>query len=168
MSPTDLLAPIEDRLRMRLGAVEVEDLGTPRRRDFLRFAVAAGDATYLELAATLREGDLAPAPVLYLPGTLHWAEGPAEAELRPDGLSHRDAPGVEVEAVNVMHGGQDITFHGRAHEGTRVEARRRLRAVERKAGRTGDFLVVTTTTEFVADGETSLAVVDDTILVVPR
>ena len=106
--------------------------------------------------------------MLYLPGTLHWAEGPAESELRPDGLSYRDAPGVEDEAVNVMHGGQDIRFFDRSREGMRVQARRHLRAVDRKAGRSGDFLVVTTTTEFVADGAAPLALVDDTVLVMPR
>jgi hypothetical protein len=168
MSASDVLAPIERRLRLRVGAEDVEDLGTLHRRDFLRFALAAGDTTYLELVAALPEGELVPAPVLYLPGTLHWAEGPAESELRPDGLSDRDAPGVEDEAVNVMHGGQDIRFLDRSGEGMRVEARRHLRAVDRKAGRSGDFLVVTTTTEFVADGVARLALGDDVILVVPR
>ena len=45
-----------------------------------------------------------------------------------------------------MHGGQAITFRRAAVEGTRVRARRQLRSVERKMGRSATFLVVVTTT----------------------
>ena len=165
----DPLDAIEHRLHSRLGAITTEDLGVLRRHDFLRFAVATADVDYLDLVDGLPHGAPAPAPSLYLPGILHWTPGPAEADLRPDGLTERDAPGVDREAVNVMHGGQAITFGRLAHEDTRVCARRQLRSVERKVGRSAAFLVVVTTTEFFAgEDDAPLLSVDDTILVVPR
>ena len=68
-----------------------------------------------------------------------------------------------------MHGGQAITFGRAAREATSVRARRQLRSVERKVGRSTAFLVVVTTTEFFSDEDDApLLSVDDTILVVPR
>jgi N-terminal half of MaoC dehydratase len=164
----DPLAPIEARLRGRIGEATTEHLGVLRRHDFLRFAVATGDTDYLERMHALPPGASAPAPALYVSGVLHWTPGPVEVELRPDGLTARDAPGVEGEAVNVMHGGQAITFHRQVCEGAAVRARRQLRRAERKAGRSAEFLLVVTTTQYHDGDDALLVTVDDTILVVPR
>ena len=165
---SDPLASVEERLRSRVGEETTEELGILRRHDFLRFAVAVGDADYLEMVSRLAPGERAPAPALFLPGTLHWTPGPVEDDLRPDGLAARDAPGVGDEAVNVMHGGQAMTFHHAAYEGTRVRARRQVRRAERKTGRSARFLLVVTTTRYHDGDDVLLVTVDDTILVVPR
>ena len=83
----DPLDAVEQRLHGRLGDITSEDLGVLRRQDFLRFAVATADVDYVGLVDGLPHDAPAPAPPLYLPGILHWAPGPAEAELRPDGLT---------------------------------------------------------------------------------
>jgi hypothetical protein len=164
----DPLASVEVRLRRRIGKEQIEHLGILRRDDFLRFAVATSDSHYLDLVDRLSPGAAAPAPPLFLPGILHWTPGPLEADLRPDGLTERDAPGVGEEAVNVMHGGQAITFDRTAYEGTDVRAKRRLRSVERKVGRSAAFLLIVTTTDFLDRDDLRFVTVDDTILVVPR
>jgi N-terminal half of MaoC dehydratase len=165
----DPLAKVEERLRNQVGDITTERLGVLRRHDFLRFAVASADADYLELIDGLPPGAPAPAPTLYVPGILHWTPGPVEAELRSDGLTERDAPGVGEELVNVMHGGQVIAFHRPVCEGADLHARRMLRSVERKVGRASTFLLVIATTEFAAgDDDSPLITVDDSILVVPR
>jgi hypothetical protein len=164
----DPLAPVEARLRSRIGDTTTEHVGVLRRHDFLRFAVATGDTDYVERIHGLPPGAPAPAPALYLPGVLHWTPGPLEVELRPDGLTARDAPGVEGEAVNVMHGGQAITFHRQVWEGAAVRARRQLRRADRKTGRSSEFLLVVTTTQYQDGDDALLTTVDDTILVVPR
>ena len=165
---SDPLAPIEARLQHRLGEETTEPVGILQRHDFLRFAVATGDSDYLTMVDGLPPDEPAPAPMLYLPGTLHWTPGPREADLRPDGLTGRDAPGVIDEAVNVLHGGQAIVLVRPALEGMKVRARRQLRRAERKAGRSGDFLLIQTTTRYDDDREQLLVTVDDTILVVVR
>jgi hypothetical protein len=145
-----------------------EDLGRLERPAFLRFAVATGDDPYLERAARWPADRPLVAPLLYLPGILHWTPGPLEAELHPDGLAPRDAPGVEPDdPVTVMHGGQSIGFAGPVLEGMRVAADRGAPSVRRVRGRSTDFLLVVTETRFVADG-TPLLALEDTILVVPR
>ena len=159
---------VEQRLRTAVGAPSMEDLGVLNRRDFLRYALAAGDDDYVATTEQLPLGARAAAPVMFLPGILHWTAGPHERELRADGLAARDAPGVTDEDVNVMHGGQRIEFHQRAVEGMRVVARRELRSVDRKHGRGGDFLVVVNHTQFLDETKTPLASVDDTILVIAR
>jgi hypothetical protein len=169
---TDVLAAITARLRPLVGVTTTEHVGVLQRRDFLRFARAAGDEAYLARAAAggadvCDAGDACAAPVLYLPGILHWSP-PDESELRPDGLARRDAPGVEDEAVNVMHGGQTIEVHEPAREGMHVTVERTLRRAERKEGRVAPFLVVVTESRFVDEGARLLSVVADTILVVPR
>jgi len=158
---------IEERLRSVLNAASTEDLGVLQRRDFLRYALAAGDDVYVTEAERASENERLRSPVMFLPGILHWTVGPHERELRADGLAARDAPGVTDEAVNVMHGGQRIEFHRRATEGDRVTAHRMLVRVDRKRGRNGDFLVTVTTTRFVRESD-ELATVDDTILILER
>jgi hypothetical protein len=164
------LDDVELRLASRVGNTEHEDLGVLTRRDFLRFATATNDQRYLEMVRAEPFDRAVPAPLLYLAGILHWASGPSGAELRADGLARRDAPGVtepEDEHLNVMHGGQSIAFHARAYEGMEVRASRLLLSAQRKHGRDRNFLLVTTSTAFVASG-TRLADVDDTILVLAR
>jgi hypothetical protein len=159
---------IERRLAAALGNTTTEALGVLQRREFLRYAAAAGDDAYVAATESIPSSEAALAPVMFLPGILHWTSGPHEHDLRGDGLAPRDAPGVEGENVNIMHGGQKIAFHRRAVEGMRVSAHRTTHTAQRKHGRAGDFLVVVTTTEFVDDTGDALATVDDTILVPPR
>ena len=159
---------VEQRLLAAVGSSSTEELGVLNRRDFLRYALAAADDDYVATTEHVPLDERAAAPVMFLPGILHWTAGPHERELRADGLAARDAPGVTDEDVNVMHGGQRIEFHQRAIEGMRVVARRELRTVDRKQGRGGDFLVVVNHTRFLDEAETLLATVDDTILVLGR
>jgi hypothetical protein len=165
---SDPLARVEAQLRLRLGEETAEHVGILRRHDFLRFAVATGDDDYLAMVESLAPGVVASAPLLYLPGTLHWTPGPRGDDLRPDGLTDRDVPGVTDEPVNVLHGGQEMRFLRPAVEGMDVHAQRHLRRVARKAGRSGEFLVVLTTTRYHEHDGQLLVTVDDTILVVPR
>ena len=167
---TDVLASIEARLREVVGTETSEDLGVLQRRDFLRFADAAGDEEYVaHLAAVDPAGPAEPlrAPTLYLPGILHWAPL-VESELRRTGSRHPTRPACMGRPVNVMHGGQAVEFHVAAREGMHVRVGRVVRRAERKAGRTSPFLVVVTESRFVGDGATLLTVVADTILIVPR
>ena len=92
-----------------------------------------------------------------------------EADLRPDGLTARDAPGVDGEAVNVMHGGQAMTFHARGlrgHPRARPASAPPRRAQDGTLGslpaRRDDHALPAMATTC------SLLTVDDTILVVPR
>jgi hypothetical protein len=159
---------IEQRLAGRLGVTTTEHLGVLHRRDFLRYALAAGDEVYVAATEALPADERALAPVMFLAGILHWTAGPHECELRADGLAARDAPGVGEEPVHIMHGGQAMTLHRRAVEGMDVTAHRRMHTADRKRGRADDFLVVVTTTTFVDESGETLAAVDDTILVLPR
>lgn len=96
---------------------------------------------------------------------MSWEDGPAEQELRPDGLAVRESPCTQGLPVRQVHGGQSVRLLRAPLAGTRVTASRAVTSAERKRGRSRAFVLLGLSTRFTsADGE-ELTTVDETIVV---
>lgn len=154
------------RARGLIGRWEDEDCGTVTVKDFCRYAAALNDVDYIRRArAREAEGAAVEAPALFLAATMSWEDGPAEQELRPDGLAVRESPCTQGLPVRQVHGGQSVRLLRAPLAGTRVTASRAVTSAERKRGRSGAFVLLGLSTRFTsADGE-ELTTVDETIVV---
>jgi hypothetical protein len=154
------------RARGLVGAWESEDCGVLAVKDFCRYAAALNDVGYLRLArAQEAAGEPVVAPALFLAGTMSWQDGPAEDELRPDGLAARESPCTQGLPVRLVHGGQTVTLRRAPVAGTRVTAARAVTSADRRQGRGGDFVLLGVTTRFTAPDGAELMAMDETIVV---
>ncbi|GAA2446293.1 hypothetical protein GCM10010191_74100 [Actinomadura vinacea] len=161
----DVLGEVLARARDLADRWEEEDCGVVTVKDFCRYAAALNDTAYIGRArADEAAGRPVSAPPLFLAGTFSWEDGPAEDELRPDGLTARESPCTQGLPVRQVHGGESVRIGRPLVAGTRVRAARAVRSATRKAGRSGDFVVLAVTTRFTGDGA-ELASVDETIIV---
>ncbi|MEV2211697.1 MaoC family dehydratase N-terminal domain-containing protein [Streptomyces sp. NPDC050997] len=154
------------RARGLIGRWEDEDCGTLTVKDFCRYAAAVDDVDYIRRArARESAGAAVEAPALFLAATMSWEDGPAEAELRPDGLAARESPCTQGLPVRQVHGGQAVRLSRAPLAGTRVTASRGVTSVERKHGRSGDFVLLGLATRFTSADGIELTAVDETIVV---
>jgi len=160
------LDDVLSRARGLMGRWEDEDCGTVTVKEFCRYAAAVDDIDYLRRArAREAAGEPVEAPPLFLAATMSWEDGPAEEELRPDGLAARESPCTQGLPVRLVHGGQSVRLTRAPLAGTRVTASRALVSAERKHGRSGDFVLLGLSTRFISPGGTELTAVDETIVV---
>ncbi|MFI0355730.1 MaoC family dehydratase N-terminal domain-containing protein [Actinomadura sp. 9N407] len=162
----DVLDEVLSRARDLAGRWEAADCGVVTVKDFCRYAAALNDAAYIGRArADESAGRPVTAPSMFLAGTLSWEDGPVEDELRPDGLAARESPCTQGLPVRQVHGGESVRVGTPLVAGTRVLAERAVRSATRKAGRSGDFVVLAVTTRFTGGDGTELVSVDETIIV---
>ncbi|MEU5341777.1 MaoC family dehydratase N-terminal domain-containing protein [Streptomyces sp. NPDC020766] len=161
-----MLDDVLSRARGLIGRWEDEDCGTVTVKEFCRYAAAVDDVGYLRRARALEAaGEPVEAPPLFLAATMSWEDGPAEDELRPDGLAVRESPCTQGLPVRQVHGGQSVRLTRAPLAGTRVTASRAVTSAERKHGRSGDFVLLGLTTRFTSTDGTELTAVDETIIV---
>jgi hypothetical protein len=145
---------------------ESEDCGTPTVKDFCRYAAAVGDVDYIRRArAREAAGEPVIAPALFLASILSWEDGPAENELRPDGLAVRESPCTQGLPVRQVHGGQTVRLVRPPVAGALVGATRAIVSANHRQGRTGAFVLLGVTTRFTSEEGEDLMVVDETIVV---
>jgi len=160
------LDDVLSRARNLMGRWEDEDCGTVTVKEFCRYAAAVDDVDYLRRArAREAAGEPVEAPPLFLAATMSWEDGPAEEELRPDGLAARESPCTQGLPVRLVHGGQSVRLTRAPLAGTRVTASRALVSAERKHGRSGDFVLLGLTTRYTSPDGTELTAVDETVVV---
>ena len=145
---------------------ENEDCGVLAVKDFCRYAAALNDADYIHRARAQEEaGEPVAAPALFLAATMSWQDGPAEHELRPDGLASRESPCTRGLPVRQVHGGQSVRLGRTPLAGDRVTARRALTSADLRQGRSGEFVLLGVRTRFTAPDGEDLTVMDETIVV---
>ncbi|MFE9643279.1 MaoC family dehydratase N-terminal domain-containing protein [Streptomyces sp. NPDC006365] len=163
---TALLDEVLSRARKLIGEWESEDCGVLGAKDFCRYAAALNDMDYIRRArAQEAAGEQVVAPALFLAGTLSWEDGPAEDELRPDGLAVRESPCTQGLPVRQVHGGQSVRLGRPLVAGTRVTAARAVTSADQRRGRSGEFVLLGVTTRFTAEDGEDLMTVDETIVV---
>ncbi|MEU6141683.1 MaoC family dehydratase N-terminal domain-containing protein [Streptomyces sp. NPDC047081] len=163
---SDVLDEVLARAGALVGAWEREDCGVLAVKDFCRYAAALNDLDYVRRArAREAAGEEVVAPALFLAGTMSWQDGPAEDDLRPDGLAARESPCTRGLPVRQVHGGQSVRLARAPVAGTRVTASRALMSADRRRGRGGDFVLLGVTTRFTAPDGAELMAMDETIVV---
>jgi len=154
------------RARKLIGEWESEDCGVLTVKDFCRYAAALNDVDYIRTArAREAAGESVVAPALFRAGTLSWEDGPAEDELRPDGLASRESPCTQGLPVRQVHGGQSVRLVRAPVAGTPVTAARSVTSADQRHGRSGEFVLLGVTTRFTAQDGEELMAVDETIVV---
>ena len=140
----DMRAAFE-RINRLVGPVKSTDLGEVTRIEIGRFAVACGDSSALffdDDFARLNGYGAIIAPPLYLSSVMSWGVGPAEDQLKADGLTGEEVMSLPVAGLRIMGGGQELEFHRPVVAGTHVFMETGIESVEIKEGRSGNFLVV--------------------------
>jgi hypothetical protein len=161
-----VLEEVETRAREVRDRWDAEDCGVLTVREFCRYAAAVGDQGYVRRArAREAAGEPVEAPLLYLSAVMSWEDGPAEEELRPDGLTSRESPCTRGLPVRQVHGGQTVRLGRVPVAGTRITAARALTSARRRQGRSGEFVLLDVTTRFTSGDGEELMVVDETIVV---
>jgi acyl dehydratase len=162
---TDPLEEVCARVARSLGEVERNRLGEITLKDVCRYAIAVGDDEYAVAArADEAAGRVVVAPPMFLTAIFSWADGPPEAELRPDGMGAQESPCTEGLPVRQVHGGQAVRLLAPVRVGTTVHAERSLTGAERKRGKAGDFVVLGMRTEYVDDFGTPLVVSEESVI----
>ncbi|MHA5047118.1 FAS1-like dehydratase domain-containing protein [Streptomyces sp. SD15] len=161
-----MLGEVLSRARQLIDRWEGEDCGSPTVKDFCRYAAALDDVPYIRRArAREAAGEAVVAPALFLAGTMSWQDGPAEDELRPDGLATRESPCTQGLPVRQVHGGQSVRLGRPPVAGTRITASRAVTSADHRRGRSGEFVLLGVTTRFTSEDGEELMTVDETIVV---
>ncbi len=153
--------------RTRIGHSDVLALGTVRRLDFQRFAIAVGDLNpiyFEEEAARVAGYPTVVAPPLFITSVMGWQAGPSEADLREDGLAERDSFLVSIPGLRLMGGGQEIELRAPVLDGTSVTMHRRLENVVHREGRSGPLILFTVRRDFIDQRGEVLASCDETFI----
>jgi len=129
------------------GEVEFRHLGPIDARTIRRYALTVGETNAIhydhKAARAAGYGDIV-APPNMLSAIHEWDTGPAESALQPDG-THRVA---DTETLRVMGAGERLELLVPVIAGMMIMERRSIEAVERKEGKSGPLLFVTTMIEF--------------------
>lgn len=134
-----------ERIKRELGEIRRLPVGTVRRLESQRFAIAADDRNPLFFDDALARACGYPAvvaPPLYLSSVMGWEAGPPQESLRLDGTPAADATALAVEGLRLMGAGQELEFHRPVADGTEVVMEFSVTNVELKQGRSGDLLVI--------------------------
>lgn len=149
------LSIICERIKRELGKSRRLPVGTIRRREFERFAIAADDHNRLffdDAFARSHGYESAFAPPLYLSSVMGWEAGPPQESLRADGTPSNDATALAIEGLRLMGGGQELEFHRPVADETDVVMEFSITNVEFKQGRSGELLVIEVQKKYL-DGE---------------
>jgi acyl dehydratase len=154
-----------------VGTVVAESSGTVVRRDFQRWAAAVADHNplYFDDETARRHGYReAVAPPLYLQ---YVTAGVVPLEmLRPDGIPTGSGSASVVPLAGCsrwMAGGEQTAFFEPVYDGDRVNSTRTITGVEEKHGRSGRFVLITSTIRYTraADG---VVIAESTITTIAR
>lgn len=152
----------ERRARREIGAAARRSLGALRAEDTAEFALAAGEADPRLVDPGHPAFRVHP---MYLVSLLRGPGGARDEEFRPDGMYRDEVPGTDGLDLLLMAGGQEVRWLSEAGPGDDVQMDRRLRSVQRKHGRSGDFLVLTADKSYQAAGRGELVQVTERFIV---
>jgi acyl dehydratase len=161
---------IQEALEVALRYVDCVDeiaLGPMRRREFQRYAHTIGDPNplYFDADAARRAGyGGLLVPPLYLTSLMGATAGPAETDLRADGLSEGDSFMVPVRGLRIVGAGQQVIFERPVLEGTDVHLRRRVVEATRRMGKSGPLLIFVVERLYVDDKEHTLVSCRETFI----
>ncbi|MGW4589318.1 FAS1-like dehydratase domain-containing protein [Amycolatopsis thermoflava] len=144
-----------EAVRESAGAERVQSVGPLDARDAQRFTVA------------VRGREPAPGePVhpLFLTSVLGWAAGPAEDDLRQDGLGPDDTRGLPTEDLRVMGAGQEIVVHREPEPGTPITVHTSITDARFREGHSGELLIVRVRRRFTDDSGHDLVTCHETFL----
>ncbi|MCU1657085.1 MAG: hypothetical protein JWO57_1741 [Pseudonocardiales bacterium] len=143
---------IDERATAAIGTVIAQSSGTVVKKEFQRWAAAVGDRNPLYFddefarANGYREAVM---PPLYLP---HVTLGVVDLDtLRPDGIPGESGTSALIplpKCPRWMAGGDETMFFEPVYDGDPITASRTLDSVEQKHGRSGAFVLITSTTRY--------------------
>lgn len=119
-----------------------------------RFALTVGE-----------DADGEVAPPLYLACLFGLTAGPPDDELRSDGLAAVDCLGLPLDGGRIQGAGQSVEIGRDVVAGERITVRRTLAQVERKHGRSGEFLLVVVRRDFLDERGHPVCACDETFFV---
>lgn len=160
-APAADVRQLHQRGLAQVGATRREHLGVVRRRDFERFAVAAGDANPVyhddEAARAAGHPGVIAHPV-FLSAVMGWRAGPDEADLRADGSWEDGLVGSILGGLRLMGGGQDIEVRRPLADGDDVTVETEVAALDLKTTERGDLLVLTLRRRYLDAGGAEISV----------
>ncbi|MGF6889367.1 acyl dehydratase [Nocardia sp. GAS34] len=149
--------PVDEELlesiRTSIGTEITHSIGPITGLMIRRYARAIGETNPMyydtEFARSRGHADIVAPPNL-VTAVSCWDEGPAEEDLRTDGVPKDvQLDGLPTSGVRVMGGGEDMEFHAPITAGTTVVERSTMIDAELRQGRKGQFIVVSYRHEFV-------------------
>lgn len=151
-----------------IGSGDTVEVGTISAREIARFAVAVGDSNpiYFDVEAARAAGypDVV-VPPNCLGAVIGWEGGPPEDELRPDGTAQQDLGFIDLHGARLMGGGQDLVFHAPVCAGDRITLTRRLTDVQKRAGRSGDLILLQLEKRYTNQRDEMVLVISETLIV---
>ncbi|GAA4236187.1 hypothetical protein GCM10022254_45200 [Actinomadura meridiana] len=149
--PDPALAEAYERLRPLIGTSGPPTRGHVDRRDFARFALAAGDPNPIyqdDVAAQGAGHPAAIAPPVFVSSVQEWGIGKPMAGLRADGTGSERTGWLPLDGLRLMGGGQDLELHEPVLDGTELTITCVLEDVVLKHGRSGPFLLLSLVTTY--------------------
>lgn len=159
---------VYEQAKRCLGMRDEIAIGPIHRREFQRFAMTVGDRNplYFDEAAARAAGHAAlVVPPLFLSAVMGWGAGPAESELREDGLAESDSFLVPMPGLRVMGGGQQLEWHAPVLEGMHVTLQREVEDVQWREGRSGAMVLMTIVRRYVDEGGRLLVSCRETFII---
>ncbi len=132
-----------------------------------RFARASGEIDeiyYSDVAARAAGYSARPAPPLMLSSVQEWGGGPAVDTLRPDGSGVGKESWLPFGGLQIMGGGQSLDVHAPLLAGTTFTAVPTLEDVTLKSGGSGELVMITITTRYMADDGQPLLTCTETLI----
>jgi len=138
------LDAIYEQATARIGQWSTHELGVASAQLWQHFAASYGDyqPRYFDAAAP-------EPPPLYVTSTVIWDPRARNEDLRPDGSYKREGIPLPLEGHPLMGAGQDVEPLAPIADGDVLTLRETVDSVERKTGRSGPFLVITTLRQYV-------------------
>ncbi|RJO75114.1 hypothetical protein D5S18_17225 [Nocardia panacis] len=158
-----------ESIRTSIGVETSHSIGRITGLMIRRYARAIGETNPLyydtEFARSCGYVDII-APPNFVTAVSSWDEGPAETDMRTDGVPKAiQLTGLPTEGVRVMGGGEDMEFHAPIAAGTSLVERSMMVDAELREGSRGKFIVVSYRHEFVDEvGKTLLTSIRKVLL----
>ena len=162
---------VDERALAVIGSVIAESTGTVVKKEFQRWAAAVGDRNPLYFdddharAHGYREAVM---PPLYLPVV---TLGVFDLEsLRPDGIPGNTSSAAQIPLPTCqrwMAGGEQTQYHLPLYDGDQITSTRTVASLEEKHGRSGAFVLITSTIRFIRADDDAL-VAESTVTTIAR
>jgi len=133
------LDAILEQATARIGQWSTQKLGVASARLWEHFA-----ASYEHYDARYFDAPVPEAPPLYVTSTVIWDPRAGAEDMRPDGSYKREGIPLPLEGHPLMGAGQDVEFIAPVVDGDVLTLRETIDSVERKTGKAGPFLLITT------------------------
>ena len=127
-----------------IGQWSSRELGVASARLWQEFAASYGD-----FDARYFDSPTPETPPLYVTSTVIWNSRARTEDLRPDGSFKRGGVPLPLEGHPLMGAGQDLELLAPVRDGDVLTLRETIDSVERKAGKNGQFLLLTILREYV-------------------